>query len=93
MKFEWDCRKSRSNRAKHRVTFDEALTVFADPLAKIFDDIDHGSSEAREIIIGRSAQHRLLLVSFVMRQDTIRIISARIATRTERQDYEEGSES
>lgn len=52
MKFEWDPRKAASNRKKHEVSFEEALTVFADPLARIFDDEDHSLDEPREIIIG-----------------------------------------
>ena len=88
-KFEWNRRKAKSNRSKHHVTFDEALTVFADPLARIFDDENHSTTETREIIIGHSIRKRLLLVCFVEKEDTIRIISARKATRRERQDYEE----
>ncbi|HZY40690.1 MAG TPA: BrnT family toxin [Anaerolineae bacterium] len=87
--FEWDARKAATNERKHSVGFDEARTVFYDPLARIFDDVDHSSAEHREIIIGRSALNRLLIVSFIERQKAIRLISARIATRFERQDYEE----
>jgi uncharacterized protein len=83
VKFEWDSRKARFNRVKHRVTFEGALTVFADPLAKIFDDVDHAESEAREIIVGHSVKQRVLLVSFFG--------SSRVATRTERRAHEEGS--
>ena len=90
MKFEWDPKKAASNFSKHRVSFDEALTVFADPLAKIFDDEDHSTEEQREIIIGHSANHRLLLVCFAaQQQESIRIFSARKATKQERKDYEE----
>jgi uncharacterized DUF497 family protein len=92
-KFEWDKRKAKTNRAKHRVSFDEALTVFADPMARIFDDIDHSTSESREIIVGCSARQRLLLVCFVEKEATIRIVSARTATRRERRDYEENQSS
>ena len=66
-KFTWDKLKARTNQAKHRVSFDEALTVFADPLARIFDDIDHSTSENREIIVGCSERQRLLLVCLVKR--------------------------
>jgi uncharacterized DUF497 family protein len=90
IRFEWDRDKADTNLQKHGVSFDEATTVFADPLARIFSDEDHSASERREIIIGNSIFRRLLLVSFVERiVDVIRIISARPATRKERQDYEE----
>ncbi len=91
MEFEWDPRKATANRRKHGITFDEALTVFADPLARIFDDPDHSAAERREIIIGHSAAHRLLMVSFTERHDRVRIISARVTTRQERDDYEENN--
>jgi uncharacterized DUF497 family protein len=57
VKFEWDPKKAAANLSKHRVSFEEGLTVFADPLAKIFDDEDHSTEEQREIIIGHSASH------------------------------------
>ena len=87
--FEWDEDKAASNQKKHGVTFEEAATVFADPLAAIFDDEVHSEEEQREIIIGHSAQNRLLLVSFTERAGAIRIISSRRATKKERRDYEE----
>ena len=87
--FEWDAAKERENVKKHAVGFHEALTVFADPLARIFDDPDHSDTERRELIIGHSAKQRLLVVSFTERQSRTRIISAREATTRERQDYEE----
>ena len=71
------------------MAFEEALTVFADPLARIFDDPDHSENEQRELIVGHSAQQRLLVVSFTERQPRTRIISAREATAFERRDYEE----
>ena len=89
MKFEWDPKKAASNLSKHRVAFEEGLTVFADPLAKIFDDEDHSTGEQREIIIGHSVKRRLLLVCFAAQQESIRIFSARKATKQERKDYEE----
>jgi uncharacterized DUF497 family protein len=90
LKFEWDQAKAAVNLSKHGVGFDEASTVFADPLAKLFDDSNHSAEELREIIIGRSLLGRLLLVSFTERgRDRIWIISARAATRKERRDYEE----
>ena len=90
LKFEWDPEKAASNLAKHRVSFDEASTVFADPRAKLFYDADHSTEETREIIVGHSILDRLLLVSFTERgRDLVRIISARVATRKERRAYEE----
>jgi len=90
LRFEWDRRKALGNLHKHGVSFDTASTVFGDPLASIFDDEDHATDEPREIIIGRSATGRLLLVSFVERtENVIRIISARPANMRERNDYEE----
>lgn len=87
--FEWDRRKATANFAKHGVSFEEALTVFADPLARIFDDEDHSIDEHREIIIGHSIRERLLVVCFTQRGDAVRILSARRATKNERKDYEE----
>ena len=88
--FEWDERKAASNLDKHGVSFDEASTVFDDPLASIFDDEEHSFNEKREIIVGHSLNNRLLLVCFTERpKEIIRIISAREATKRERKDYEE----
>jgi len=88
--FEWDPRKARTNQRSHNVTFAEAVSVFADPLARIFVDEDHSIDESREIIIGHSLDKRLLLVCFTESEtDLIRIISARRATTGERYDYEE----
>ena len=89
LRFELDVNKATANTAKHGVSFEEAATVFRDPLAFIFDDEDHSDEELREIIIGHSDAHRLLLVCFTERDNAIRIISAREATRRERRDYEE----
>ncbi len=90
--FEWDGSKAASNLDKHGVTFDEASTVFDDPLAAIFDDEDHSSEEQREIMIGHSILNRLLIVCFTERPDHIvRIFSARPATGSERKNYEENS--
>ena len=75
------------------MSFEEALTVFADPLARIFADEDHAASEYREIIIGRSTRMRLMIVCFAAREDTVRIFSARRATKREQRDYEENVES
>lgn len=89
MKFEWDDLKATANVAKHGVSFEEAETVFADPLAVIFDDKAHSVGELREIVIGYSQGDRLLLVAFTERLSSIRIISARLATRQERKDHEQ----
>ena len=92
LEFEWDEDKAASNLRKHGVSFDEASTVFADPLAAIFDDEEHSQDEIREIAIGHSILQQLMLVSFTETgEDVIRIISARKATKRERRDYEEGT--
>jgi uncharacterized DUF497 family protein len=72
LKFEWDPSKAVSNLSKHGVSFQEALTAFADPLARIFDDEDHSIKEQREIIIGHSAKERLLVVCFTAQGDSVR---------------------
>ena len=87
--FEWDPKKAEENRKKHGVGFEEALTVFGDPLARIFDDPDHSSDERREIVVGRSERQGLLLVYFTERQTRVRIISARGATKREQERYEQ----
>jgi hypothetical protein len=89
IRFEWDNKKAAANFKKHRVNFEEAITVFSNPLAVIFDDEAHSVDEIREIIIGHSVNNRLILVSFTERDGIIRIISARQATKQERKDYEE----
>ena len=88
LQFEWDSKKAEANKVKHGVSFEEAITVFADPLARIFEEPEHSEIERREIIIGHSAKQNLVLVSFV-EGDRVRLISARKATRTERKEYEE----
>jgi uncharacterized DUF497 family protein len=90
--FAWDPRKARSNLLKHRVAFTEAVSVFGNPLARIFPDEEHSAEEPREIIIGHSSANRLLLICFTeMETDRVRIISARCATREEQHDYKEHS--
>jgi uncharacterized DUF497 family protein len=89
LRFKWDPRKAEANLAKHDVSFEDAVTVFADPLARIFTDEEHSMTELREIIIGHSAQSQLILVNFIGTNDEIRIFSARKATRRERKEYEE----
>jgi uncharacterized protein len=93
LKFEWDRRKAASNLSKHGVSFEEALSTFGDSLARIFDDEDHSIDEQREIIIGHSVKTRLLVVCFTSQGETVRIFSARKATRRERKDYEENVKS
>jgi uncharacterized DUF497 family protein len=88
LQYEWDPNKAIANEHKHGVTFEDAATVFVDPLAAIFDDEDHSTDEVREIIIGHSATHVLLLVSFTECNGVIRIISARRTTKRERRAYE-----
>ncbi|WP_373543795.1 BrnT family toxin [Chamaesiphon sp.] len=89
MDYEWDTTKADTNFKKHGVSFEEAQTVFNNPLSMIFDDELHSSlAEYREIIIGHSQQNRLLLVSFTECPQAIRIISARPTTQREREDYE-----
>ena len=90
MEFEWDETKSAANLSKHGISFDEALTVFNDPLYVNFYDPDHSFEEHRCIIVGESQQGRLLLVSYAERDNVVRLISAREVTRTEREAYEEG---
>ena len=90
MKFEWDQNKAASNLSNHGISFDEAKTVFNDPLYVDFFDPDHSYNEHRYIIIGQSTDNRLLLVAYTEREDTIRLFSAREATRKEQKDYEEG---
>jgi uncharacterized protein len=90
--FEWDLVKAAANVKRHGVSFEEALTAFQDPLAKVHNDPDHSESERREILIGHSARRRLLLVAFTDRQGKIRLISARKVTRRERQEYEESQQ-
>lgn len=87
--FEWDPRKAGTNMRKHGVSFSEAATAFADPLSSTFSDPDHSVEEDRLIIIGESSRRRLLVVSHTDRSNQIRIISAREATASERQAYEE----
>ena len=87
--FEWQAGKAQTNFRKHGVGFEEATTVFADPLARIFDDPDHSADESREIIVGHSTRPRPLIVSFTERGDRVRIISARRATKRERHDHEQ----
>ena len=89
MDFEWDARKSRFNQDKHGVSFDEAATVFGDPLALTFGDAEHSGEELRYLTFGLSQAGRVLVVAHTSRGDTIRIISVRPMTPRERRDYEQ----
>lgn len=88
MRFEWDRNKAAGNIAKHKVSFEEAATVFGDPLSDTFDDPDHSAGERRFLIIGHSENGRLLIVAHTDDGETVRIISAREPTRSERETYE-----
>ncbi|MBW3565574.1 MAG: BrnT family toxin [Acidobacteria bacterium] len=88
MEFEWDPQKDVANQSKHEVMFSEAASVFADPLAWTIPDPDHSESEYRYFTT--TSERRLVIVAHTYRGDTIRIISARRATRRERKVYEEG---
>lgn len=88
MQFEWDRDKAKKNLKKHMVSFDEAVTVFYDPLSATFDDPDHSDKEQRLITVGYSSHSQLLLVAHTDRGETIRIISARPATAHERKRHE-----
>lgn len=87
--FEWDEEKADENVRKHRVSFDEAKTVFNDPFSVTIDDPDHSSDEHRYIDIGLSSKERLIVVSYCERGEIIRIISSRKAKKKEQRSYEE----
>jgi hypothetical protein len=86
--FEWDADKAEQNRRKHRVTFTEAVSTFADPLAVTVADPDHSDAEQRFVQMGISEQGRCVVVVYAERDGRIRLISARLATRHERRSYE-----
>lgn len=88
MQFEWDREKASSNLKKHRVSFDEAATIFYDPLSATFADPDHSTRERRFLTIGCSSKGRLLVVSHTERGNVLRIISARLASAKERKRHE-----
>ena len=90
MEFEWDKNKAITNLQKHKVSFSEAATVFGDPLSITFPDPDHSINESRFITIGLSTGGKIIILSHTDRDDNIRIISARKATRKEQRFYEEG---
>jgi hypothetical protein len=86
--FEWNPEKAKRNLKKHGVSFDEAVTVFYDPLSATFDDPDHSEGEQRLITVGFSSQTRVLIVSHTDRGNAVRIINARLATAHERKKHE-----
>ena len=86
---EWDANKARANLARHTVSFQEATTVFGDPVSLTIPDPAHSQAESRFIVLGRSHQGRLLVVVHTERGDNVRIISVRPASRRERKYYEE----
>lgn len=90
MRFDWDPRKAKENLRKHKISFEEAATVFFDDLAQVASDPDHSDEEDRFIIVGLSANNRLLIVVHCLREDgdLIRLISARKLTAKERSQYE-----
>ncbi|MDP3090507.1 MAG: BrnT family toxin [Nitrospira sp.] len=89
LSFEWDEEKAKANLKKHRVGFDEATTVFTDPFSMTIHDPEHSADEQRYIDIGSSDKGRVLLVVYTERGSTIRIVSCRKATPSERKLYEE----
>jgi uncharacterized protein len=91
MEFEWDHDKAAGNEGKHGVSFVEASTVFNDDYAVTAYDPDHSDNEDRYIMMGMSSNARLIIVSFTDRDENIRIISARPASKAERKDYEDGN--
>jgi uncharacterized DUF497 family protein len=89
MRFEWDENKAAANLEKHGVSFEEAATVFGDPISDTFDDPDHSAEERRFVIIGMSEKGKMLIVAHTDDGEIVRLISAREPTRGEREFYEE----
>ena len=92
MKFQWDPKKAVANKRAHGVTFEEASTVFGDPLAGTIPDPEHSLEERRFLTIGHSAENRVIAVMHADRDEDVRIISARLATRREKKRYESPEE-
>jgi len=90
MDFVWDPEKAQRNATKHGVTFDEASTAFADPLSLTIDDPDHSHGEQRLLLLGETYSGRLVVVAHLADDETVRIVSARLAERHERRTYENG---
>jgi uncharacterized DUF497 family protein len=86
--YEWDAAKAARNLKKRRVPFEEAAPVFLDPFAVTFSDPDHSGAENREITVGHTMKERLVFVAHCEREKRIRLISARLATKAERKQYE-----
>lgn len=86
--FEWDPAKAKSNEAKHGVSFEQAETIFEDPMAITYPDPDHSNTEEREITIGKAEDQIILTVAHTERSGRIRLISARRATKAEQRRYE-----
>ena len=89
---EWDAGKAAANLKKHDISFEEATTVFLAPLAMTYPDPDHSAGERREITIGHTMEQKLVFVAHCERGSRIRVISARLATKSEKKKYEEGIE-
>ncbi len=90
MKIEWDPKKAKSNLEKHGVSFEEAATALSDPMAVTGADPDHSATEVRYVTVGVSGRGRLVVISHTEKEEIIRIISARKASKGERELYEEG---
>ncbi len=90
MNFEWDRTKAARNAERHGVTFEEASTAFGDALSFTIGDPDHSEDEDRYVLLGESYRGRLLVVAHTDRGDSVRLISARLASRSERRAYEQG---
>ena len=88
--FEWDERKAARNLQKHGVSLEEAASAFGDPLSITIPDPEHSEAEERCVLLGMTERHRLVVVAHTEQADTVRLISARLATPAERRDYEEG---
>jgi uncharacterized protein len=88
--FEWDDEKAKENKRKHKIDFEEAITVFSDPFSLTIEDPDHSIEETRYIDLGRSESGQILLVSYTESGAKIRIISCRRASRSQGRRYEEG---
>ena len=87
--FEWDDKKAAANHRKHGVSFEEAASAFGDPLSLTIPDPEHSEAEARCVLLGMTESHRLVVVVHTEQADTVRLISARLATPAERRDYED----
>ena len=90
MRFEWDPAKAQRNLAQHGVSFNDAATALGDPLSITVDDPDHSLGEHRFVLVGQTYDGRLVVVVHTDRDETVRLISARLATRQERKQYETG---